>query len=191
MALHETCTGITSEQVVVESLVSPLYHLYGDYTGGKVPYYIAREQFEQALATLYEDTWYADEGYCWDDFLKGEMPEFASESDEIAGGWQLFLDDLSGLGDYEEGDEVNPMQMVRRSTATFIALYYWHYDGYLYVLRSDTVVGGTQLPTDDFGTDDMEGLTVADPLRPNGGVPTYALSADILDAVQEHEEAHA
>lgn len=191
MALHESYQSLTSEQVVVESLVAPLYYLYGDYVQGKVPYYIAREQFEQMLAILQEEFWYVEEGYGWDAFLQGDLPDFGSEVDGVAAGWQLFTDSLDGMGDYEEGDEVNPMQLVRRSTATFIALYYWHYDGYLYILRSSNVVGGTQLPKTEFGTEDMEDLPLADPLRPNGGVPTYALDSDIIEAAYAYEREQA
>ena len=191
-ALENAFPSVHSTTVQLESIFIPLYALYEQFSAGNLPLYVAMEKFEQVVADIRESTWYLDDGYSWEAFALGEMPESAIENQEMLEGWTLFLSSYAGLEDgYQDGDEDDPMRMVERSKADFAAIYYFYDHGYLYVLRSHVVVGGTVVLGEIPGSwvpEDLQGTVLSDPMRPDGGVPTYALPSDTWDGVVAYNE---
>lgn len=188
-ALEENYETITSNSAYLEALFTPLYELHGKLSRKEVPDHVVHDQFEQIRDYLFNETWYLEGDYGWEQFARGDMPEIAVESDEQ--GWVIYLDDYTGVDGYQEGDENDPFQVINRSKATFIAVFFYHEFGYLYVLRSPHVVGGTILDQVHKPAE-IADRVMADPLRPGGGVPTYALplkASEDANQYNAHDDA--
>lgn len=185
-ALEENCETITSTSALLEATFSPIYELYGKLQRKEMPEYAIRDHFESIRQELLDECWFLDEDYDWAKFASGEMPEAAIEGD-MAEGWSLFLDSYAGVNGYQPGDENNPFQIIDRSKASFVAIYFFFETGYLFVLRSPHIVGGTILPGVAV-PEELEHAVIADPLRPNGGVPTCALPIHLADDANHYND---
>lgn len=182
-SLDETYYPLRSEDVLVDGWLTPFVELRNRLREGEILEYAARDRFEQLVQALHEEAW-LDSDYTWQEFLDDVLPEFGVDLEPT--GWHMWVDTWEGMEGHQDGDEVHPFNLIARSKATFIAVYYWYQSGHLFVIRSPRVVGGT--PVSVGVPEQLARHSVADPRRGEGGVPTYAVPLDVIDGVVAYEE---